>query len=47
MHYPHRISHRKRKRKQGFRARMRRHGGRALISRKRRRGRRVNIDSRI
>ncbi|HPF39125.1 MAG TPA: 50S ribosomal protein L34 [Phycisphaerae bacterium] len=43
MHYPHRVSHRKRARKQGFRARMRRAGGRKLISRKRRRGRRINV----
>ncbi|MBI1827644.1 MAG: 50S ribosomal protein L34 [Planctomycetes bacterium] len=38
MHYPHRTSKVKRARKQGFRARMRRHWGRKLISRKRRRG---------
>lgn len=43
MHYPHRISHIKRKRKQGFRARMRTAGGRAMIRRKRRIGRRVNV----
>jgi len=43
VHYPHRISKRKRFRKQGFRARMRRHGGRKLIARKRRRGRKINI----
>lgn len=43
MHYAHRISHRKRARKQGFRARMRRPGGRKIIARKRRRGRRVNV----
>lgn len=43
MHYPKRLSHRKRSRKQGFRARMRTRGGRKLISRKRKRGRRVNV----
>ncbi|MFQ5430156.1 MAG: 50S ribosomal protein L34 [Phycisphaerae bacterium] len=43
MHYPHRISKRKRLRKQGFRARMRSVGGRKMISRKRRRGRSVNV----
>ena len=41
MHYPHRISKRKRARKIGFRARMRRPGGRKLINRKRRKGRQV------
>ncbi|HUN81541.1 MAG TPA: bL34 family ribosomal protein [Phycisphaerae bacterium] len=46
MHYPHRISHRKRKRKQGFRARMKSPGGRKLIARKRRKGRRINIKTR-
>jgi len=43
MHYPHRISIRKRLRKQGFRARMRRPGGRKMIARKRRKGRRINV----
>ncbi|MCG8404030.1 MAG: 50S ribosomal protein L34 [Phycisphaerales bacterium] len=43
MHYPHRISKRKRLRKQGFRARMRSPGGRKMISRKRRKGRRINV----
>jgi len=38
MHYPRRNSKIKRARKQGFRARMRRRGGRKLINRKRRRG---------
>ncbi|MCH7808462.1 MAG: 50S ribosomal protein L34 [Planctomycetes bacterium] len=39
MHYPRRNSKIKRARKQGFRARMRTVGGRAMINRKRRRGR--------
>lgn len=43
MHYPHRISKIKRKRKSGFRARMRTSKGRKLINRKRRVGRRVTI----
>ncbi|MFQ6049062.1 MAG: 50S ribosomal protein L34 [Phycisphaerae bacterium] len=43
MHYPRRVSKVKRRRKHGFRARMRRPGGRRLISRKRRRGRRVSV----
>jgi large subunit ribosomal protein L34 len=47
VHYPHRISHRKRLRKQGFRARMRTPGGRKVIARKRRKGRRVNIKTRV
>jgi large subunit ribosomal protein L34 len=38
MHYPRRTSRIKRRRKQGFRARMRTPGGRATIRRKRRRG---------
>ncbi|MEK6676834.1 MAG: 50S ribosomal protein L34 [Planctomycetota bacterium] len=38
MHYEKRISKIKRARKQGFRARMRTHNGRKLISRKRRHG---------
>ncbi len=42
-HYPHRWSKIKRKRKHGFRARMRTHTGRAIIRRKRRAGRRVNV----
>jgi len=41
MQYPHKISKRKRAKKIGFRARMRRKSGRKLISRKRRRGRKV------
>ncbi len=43
MHYPHRISKIKRKRKCGFRARMRTAGGRKMMNRKRRRGRSVNV----
>ena len=43
MNYPHRISKIKRKRKCGFRARMRTAGGRKIINRKRRLGRRVSV----
>lgn len=43
MHYPHRISKRKRVRKLGFRARMRTANGRKLINRKRRAGRKVQV----
>jgi large subunit ribosomal protein L34 len=43
MHYPHRISKVKRARKLGFRARMRTRKGRAMINRKRRAGRRVQV----
>jgi len=43
MHYPHRISKRKRVRKSGFRARMRTAKGRKTINRKRRAGRRVQV----
>ncbi len=43
MHYPHRISKRKRVRKLGFRARMRTSKGRKLINRKRRVGRKVQV----
>jgi large subunit ribosomal protein L34 len=42
MHYPHRISKIKRKRKCGFRARMSTSKGRKLINRQRRIGRRIN-----
>ena len=41
MHYPRRISKRKRARKTGFRARMRTPSGRKIINRKRRLGRQV------
>jgi large subunit ribosomal protein L34 len=43
MHYPHRISKVKRARKLGFRARMRTKGGRDMINRKRRAGRKVQV----
>jgi large subunit ribosomal protein L34 len=43
MHYEHRISKIKRKRKSGFRARMRTSKGRKLINRKRRVGRAVSV----
>lgn len=43
MHYPHRISKIKRKRKTGFRARMKTSRGRKLINRKRRVGRKVQV----
>jgi large subunit ribosomal protein L34 len=43
MHYPHRISKVKRARKIGFRARMRTKGGRDMINRKRRAGRKVQV----
>jgi len=43
MHYPHKISHRKRAKKIGFRARMRTADGRKIINRKRREGRKVQV----
>ncbi|MFH1748475.1 MAG: 50S ribosomal protein L34 [Planctomycetota bacterium] len=43
MHYPHRISKIKRKRKCGFRARMRTAGGRRIINHRRRMGRQVSV----
>jgi ribosomal protein L34 len=43
MHYPHKISKRKRVRKIGFRARMRTAAGRKLIRNKRRIGRKVQV----
>lgn len=42
MHYPHKVSNRKRVRKLGFRARMRTTNGRKMFNRKRRHGRSVN-----
>jgi len=44
MHYPHRVSKIKRKRKFGFLVRMRTSRGRKLINRRRRAGRRVTVD---
>jgi large subunit ribosomal protein L34 len=44
MHYPHRVSKIKRKRKFGFLVRMRTSRGRKLINRRRRAGRNVNVD---
>lgn len=43
MHYPHKTSNIKRARKIGFRARMRTKSGRAIINRKRRAGRQVQV----
>jgi large subunit ribosomal protein L34 len=43
MHYPHKISKRKRVRKIGFRARMRTANGRKTINNKRRVGRKVQV----
>lgn len=43
MHYPHRISKRKRARKLGFRARMKTKAGRDTINRKRRVDRKVQV----
>lgn len=43
MHYPHKISKRKRAKKIGFRSRMKKAGGRKAINRKRRVGRKVQV----
>lgn len=43
MHYPHKVSKRKRARRIGFRARMRTRSGRKIINRKRRVGRQVQV----
>jgi len=43
MHYPHKKSNVKRARQIGFRARMRTSKGRAIINRKRRAGRKVQV----
>lgn len=43
MHYPRKVSNIKRARKIGFRARMRTKSGRAIINRKRRAGRKVQV----
>jgi len=43
MHYPHRISRIKRVRAIGFRARMKTRHGRAMMNRKRRVGRSLNV----
>ena len=43
MHYPHKVSKRRRARRIGFRARMRTVSGRKLINRKRRKGRQVQV----
>lgn len=41
MHYPHKLSRIKKRRKQGFRARMRTATGRRILNRQRRAGRKV------
>jgi ribosomal protein L34 len=43
MHYPHKVSNKKRVRKIGFRARMKTKRGRNTINRKRRVGRKVQV----
>ena len=43
MHYPHKVSNRKRARKIGFRARMKTSNGRKTINNKRRVGRKVQV----
>ncbi len=44
IHYPRRTSNIKRRRRFGFRARMKTKAGRALINRRRRIGRKINVD---
>lgn len=44
IHYPRRTSNIKRRRRFGFRARMKTRTGRALINRRRRMGRKINVD---
>lgn len=43
MHYPHKVSNKKRVRKIGFRRRMKSKKGRQLLNRKRRVGRKVDV----
>ncbi|HVZ94634.1 MAG TPA: 50S ribosomal protein L34 [Phycisphaerales bacterium] len=43
MHYPHKVSRKKRKRKLGFRARMKTTNGRKTLNRRRRVGRSLNV----
>jgi large subunit ribosomal protein L34 len=43
MHYPHKVSKRRRKRAIGFRARMKTKNGRRVINAKRRVGRSLNV----
>ncbi len=43
MNYPKKLSNRRRARRIGFRARMRKRGGRKIINRKRRKGRKVQV----
>jgi large subunit ribosomal protein L34 len=43
MHYPRKVSRIRRKRRIGFRARMKTRNGRKMINRKRRAGRRVQV----
>ncbi len=44
IHYPRRTSKVKRRRRFGFRARMKTKAGRALLNRRRRIGRKLNVD---
>ena len=43
MHYPHKISKRRRSRRIGFRARMRTRNGRKIINRRRRLGKQAQV----